>query len=82
MKFEDLVKVIGNQDDREEFVRLGQQYAEAHKLAQARAEPQAEAQREAAFTQLIERVQLHFRAIRHPMPSRQELEEMAVEHFD
>jgi hypothetical protein len=82
IKFEDLLKVIGKEDDREEFVRLGQQYAAAHKFAQGRAEPQAEAQREAALGQLIARLQEHFKPIRHPIPSRQELEEMAVEYFE
>lgn len=79
MRFEDLLKVIGEDDDREEFTRLGREYADAHRLA--RAGEGSEAQREAALGALMEKVQWHFRAIRHPMPTRQQLEEMLAEHF-
>lgn len=79
MKFEDLLKVIGEDDAREEFTRLGREYVNERRLA--RAGEGSEERREAALGALMEKVQWHFRAIRHPMPTRQQLEEMLAEHF-
>lgn len=81
MRFEDLLKVIGEKADREEFTRLGREYADERRLARAGGGGGDEARREAALGALMEKVQWHFRAIRHPMPTRQQLEEMLAEHF-
>ncbi|HEY0101017.1 MAG TPA: hypothetical protein VGB76_18980 [Pyrinomonadaceae bacterium] len=82
MRFEELMKVVGGEAEREELTRLGREYADAHRLTHERAGPQAAAQREAALGALMDKVQFHFRAIRHPLPTRQQLEEMLSEHFE
>lgn len=81
MKFEDLMKVIGGEAEREELTRLGREYTEAQRLMRARGDAQDDAERDAALGELMDKVQLHFRAIRHPLPTRQQLEEMLSEHF-
>jgi hypothetical protein len=84
MKLEDLLKLIGQEADREEFLGLSKQY---HDARQARGTNEAagaspiNAGQEALLEQVMQRLQWHFRAIRHPMPTPEEVDEMIRDYF-
>lgn len=82
MRFGDLLKAVGAEDEREELARLGREYAEARRLTREGGEPQGEARREAALDALLDKVRWSLRAARHPLPTRQQLEEMLTEPFE
>ncbi|MCA1624067.1 MAG: hypothetical protein LC778_09765 [Acidobacteria bacterium] len=83
-KFGNLLGLIAKDSDRDKFLQLSQQYNESR---QARKPPEpggslaADLQNEEIIDQLMKQLQWHFRAIRYPMPTRQEIEEMIYEHF-
>jgi hypothetical protein len=72
-KLETLLDLVPRESDREELRGLGRRHNEA---IRARA-PAAE--REAIVDEAMARVQDHFRAIRHPLPSRADVEQMLSE---
>ena len=84
MKLEDLLKLIGQEADREEFLGLSKQY---HDARQARGTNEAagaspiNAGQGALLEQVMQRLQWHFRAIRHPMPTPEEVDEMIRDYF-
>jgi hypothetical protein len=86
MKFETLLGLIAKESDQEEFLSLGQQYHTARRAAREanapNAEPAAASQTEELLDQIMKRIQWHFRAIRHPIPTRQEVGEMIEDHFE
>jgi CHASE3 domain sensor protein len=85
MKFENLLGLIAKESDQKEFVRLGQEYVKAHQDTREASDSAgartAETEREDILDQITKQIQWHFRAVRHPIPTRQELEEMLKEHF-
>jgi hypothetical protein len=86
MKFENLLALIAKESDQEEFRRLGQQYHTSQQAARAAntsdAEPADDSPLEEILDQIMKRMQWHFRALRHPIPTRQQVREMIKEHFE
>lgn len=76
--FNNLLSLIGRGADREEFSRLGHQYYEAFQSQQTN---EQSAQRERILDQIMERMRWHFRAVRHPIPTRPEVEQMILDYF-
>lgn len=73
MTLEELVRLVAKPDDRTELLQLGR---ELHRERQARS-----AAADEVLERIMDRIQWHFRAIRAPMPTRQDVEEMISEHF-
>ena len=74
MEFDDFLELTGSQAEREELLRAGQRFYDAAQLSSSA--------REALLDQVMERVQWSLRAVRHPLPTRAELEGMLLEYFD
>jgi hypothetical protein len=72
-KLESLLDLIPREGDRAELRDLGRR----HNRAVVSRAPAAE--REAILDEAMARVQDHFRAIRHPLPSRDDLAQMLAE---
>ena len=84
MQLEDLLQLIGTEAERATFQRRGQRYYQAHQQREActsAAAPDAEARREELLDQIMHRLRYYFRAIRHPLPTRQEVAEMIMAYF-
>jgi hypothetical protein len=84
MKLEDLLKLIGQEADRAEFLGLSEQYHEARQAREANeaaGAPPIDAGQGALLEQVMQRLQWHFRAIRHPMPTPEEVDEMIRDYF-
>jgi hypothetical protein len=85
IKLGDLLGLIAKESDQEEFLDLSRQFNEAQQARKAKKPAEAlaaESQSKETLDQIMERLRWHFRAIRHPMPTRQELEEIIKEHFE
>jgi hypothetical protein len=72
-KLETLFDLVPREADRDELRTLGRRHNEA---VQSRA-PASE--RDAIIDEAMARVQDHFRAIRHPLPTRADVEQMLNE---
>ena len=82
MTLQDLLKLIVKSDDQKELLHLVDQYQNAAKTSghiKSSDSSAVDAQRQEALDKIMERVHWHFRAIRHPLPTKQELEEMIVQ---
>jgi hypothetical protein len=83
-KLENLIGLIHKEPDKEEFLELSRQYNET--LQGRRGTESAEAIKaeleKTALDQIMKRLQWHFRAIRHPMPTSEEVEDMIKEYFE
>jgi hypothetical protein len=81
MTLQDLLKLIAKADDQQELLQLVDQYQRAVPRGGGSASSDSaavDAQRQEALDKIMERVQWHFRALRHPLPTPQEVEEMLV----
>ncbi len=82
MELEDLLALIDKESEKKEFLRLGQDYHQARQQPGAnRSNSAPNPPPEEILDQIMKQIQWHFRAIRHPMPTRQQVEEMIMEHF-
>jgi hypothetical protein len=72
-RIDDVLGLLPSDGDRQELVSLNKQYRGA---VQARA---GQDEREALLDQIEQRLQWHFRALRHPLPTRAELEQLALQ---
>jgi hypothetical protein len=82
MTLQDLLKLIVKSDDQKELLHLVDQYQHAAQTSshiESSDSSAVDAQRQEALDKIMERVHWHFRAIRHPLPTKQELEEMIVQ---
>ena len=82
MTLQDLLKLIVKSDDQKELLHLVDQYqnaAQTSSHSKSSDSAAADAQRQEALDKIMERVHWHFRAIRHPLPTKQEVEEMIVQ---
>lgn len=82
MTLKDLLKLIAKSDDKKELLHLVDQYHNAATMSgriESSDSSSVDSQRQEALDKIMERVQWHFRAIRHPLPTQQELEDMIVE---
>jgi hypothetical protein len=81
MTLQELLKLIAQADDKQELLHLVDQYQRAAQRGGSIASGDSsavDAQRQEALDKIMERVQWHFRALRHPLPTPQEVEEMLV----
>jgi hypothetical protein len=81
MTLQDLLKLIAKADDQQELLQLVEQYQRAAQRgggSESSDSSAIDAQRQEALDKIMERVQWHFRALRHPLPTPQELEEMII----
>ena len=84
MKLEDLLNLIGQEADRAELLGLSEQYHEARqagKTNDAAGMPTVDARQRELLEQVMQRIHWHFRAIRHPMPTPEEVDEMIRDYF-
>lgn len=77
MTLEGLVGLVAAPGDRAELLRLGEQ---VHREREERGGAAGDASPE-VLDRIMERIQWHFRAIRAPMPTKEEVEEMIADHF-
>jgi hypothetical protein len=85
IEYDTLLNLIPRETDRERLSDLGKQLFEteqARETADPATRSAADSQRNELLDQLLERIQWHFRAMRRPMPTREEISEMVKEHFD
>lgn len=80
---DELAKVIDQEAERAAFLRLSKQYYAACQAAERRTRSidQPALQPAALLDQIIDRLDWHFRAIRHPRPTRQEVAAMIMTYF-
>jgi hypothetical protein len=87
MTLDDLLTMMHQPADREEFLRLGGRYndnrvrRERVAAADAGADDASEAEQQELLRQMMEQIQWHLRAARHPLPEPSELEHMIAEYF-
>ena len=77
MKFDDILKLIHNQENREELRYLGQRYYDTQRET-SRADTSGQKE---LLDEIIHRIHLQYRAIRRPLPTQKEVEEMIVNYF-
>ena len=85
MKLEDLLKLIGREADREELLGLSEQYHEARQareMNEAGGAPNVHANQGELLDHIMERIHWHFRALRHPLPTPEEVDEMIRDYFN
>jgi hypothetical protein len=75
LSFNDLLKLVPKEAERRELNRLGREYA------QAAGQPAAAARTGPMLDEIMKQIQHHFRAIRHPLPTRAQVEQMMREAF-
>jgi hypothetical protein len=84
IEYTTLLDLIHLEPDRDELTRLGKQIFESGQTLET-ADPSeraaADLHRSELLEQMLQSIQWHFRALRHPMPTREELAEMVNEHF-
>jgi hypothetical protein len=84
IEYTTLLDLIPRESDRKELTRLSKQYYESGQTPEA-ADPTeratADSRRSDLLDQIIQSIQWHFRAMRRPMPTREEVAEMVKEHF-
>jgi hypothetical protein len=81
MTLKDLLKLIAKPDDKKELLHLVDQYHNAATMSgciESSNSSAVDSQRQEALDKVMERLHWHFRAIRHPLPTQQELEEMII----
>lgn len=81
MTLKDLLKLIAKPADKEELLYLVDQYYNAVTVPGHIGSSNSSAidlQQQEALNKIMERLHWHFRAIRHPLPTQQELEEMII----
>ena len=79
MTLKDLLNLIAKPDDKKEILHLVEQYHNAATMSGRSKSSNSlavDSQRQEALDKIMERLHWHFRAIRHPLPTQQELEEM------
>jgi hypothetical protein len=84
MKLEDLLNLISQEADRATFLGLSEQYHEARQARQtneATGMPSVDARQRELLEQVMQRIQWHFRAIRHPLPTPEEVDAMIRDYF-
>jgi hypothetical protein len=74
MTLGDLVGLVAKPGDRSELLELGRNWHRARRERDAAAGHEL-------LERIMERIQWHFRAIRAPMPSREDVERMIADHF-
>ena len=72
MTLESLLNLIGKEDDRKLLVELVGEYGSRQQMP---------ASRDQTLDRIMHQVQLHYRAIRHPLPTRQDIEGMLASKF-
>lgn len=84
MGLDDLLTLIPKEADRREFLRLTGAYHAAARAGDAeapRGDRVTEAERDALLDEVMQQLMTHFRAIRHPIPTRDDLKRMIATHF-
>jgi hypothetical protein len=84
IEYDTLLNLIPRETDREQLSDLSKQLLESEQ-ARETADPAkrsaADSRRSELLDQMLERIQWHFRAMRRPLPTREEIAEMIKEHF-
>jgi hypothetical protein len=73
--FESLLRLIPKEADRQKLRDLAREFSLGRQAPGA-------SRGEQALDQIMHQIQLHFRAIRHPLPGKQEVEQMLLEHSE
>jgi hypothetical protein len=84
MKLEDLLNLIAQAADRAELLGLSERYHEARQARETNETarmPTADARQRELLEQVMQRIHWHFRAIRHPIPTPEEVDEMIRDYF-
>lgn len=81
MSLEELLAVFGSEAEREGFLQLGRRFCDAQRGNGSRTADDAVEGGESLLDQLMHRVQVQYRAIRRPLPRREELMKMILDHF-
>lgn len=81
MKLGDVMGLIPQPAEQQKFLELGRQYCDASAGGGAARGGAGDQRRQELLDRLMEHVHYHFRAVRHPMPTREQLEGMVREHF-
>jgi hypothetical protein len=84
MKLQDLLNLVGQEADRAELLGLSEQYhaaCQARMTNEAAGMPTEDARQRALLEQVMQRIHWHFRAIRHPLPTPEEVDEMIRDYF-
>jgi hypothetical protein len=84
MKLEDLLNLISQEADRADFLGLCEQYHEARQARQtneAAGMPTVDARQREVLEDVMQRIHWHFRALRHPMPTSEEVDAMIRDYF-
>ena len=84
IEYDTLLDLMPSDEERSELTRLSQEYYESGQTAPAspNERAQVESKRSELLDELLEKIQWHMRAMRHPMPNREELAEMVKERFE
>jgi hypothetical protein len=90
MTLDDLLTLMHRPADREDFLRLGERYNDNRVRRErvgddgatdADALDASDAEQGELLDQMMEQIQWHLRAARHPLPEPSELERMLAEYF-
>jgi len=84
MELDDLLGLIQKEADRQEFLRVTRSYHAVARAGDAEASPgdrMTEAERDALLDKVMQQLMSHFRPIRHPIPTRDDLKRMIDAHF-
>lgn len=79
-----LLGLIPRESDRKELTRLGKEFYESGNtlgVAAPNERAATESRRADLLDQILQKIQWHFRAMRRPMPTREEVAEMLKDHF-
>ena len=79
MHLDDIVSLAPNPSDREELLNLSRQYYDIGKSGTA---PDSIVRQNEVLDQIIARFERYVRAARFPIPSRHELGQMIMKHFE
>jgi hypothetical protein len=84
IEYSTLLDLMPGDEDRLELNRLSKEYYESGQTASASPNERGllESKRSQLLDELLEKIQWHMRAMRHPMPNREELAEMVKERFE
>ena len=84
INYDTLIKLIPRETDREQLSELSKQLFESEQARES-ADPAkrsaADSRRTELLDQLLQTIQWHFRAMRRPLPTHEEIAEMVNEHF-
>lgn len=84
IEYNTLLDLIPRESDREELTQLGKQYydkAQALEAANPTERATTDSQRSDLLDQIMKSIEWHFRAMRRPMPTREEVAEMVKKQF-